>query len=215
MARIASTPTLAALTFQLYRVWGRTLSYERQGYSSVGALRNRDRVVFALWHDELFAPCYLHRNEGIIALVSASRDGEFLARILERMGYNLSRGSSTRSGVRALKGTIDLMDQLDKDAVVTVDGPKGPRHQVKDGAVYLAYKSGAWIVPVRVQSSRVKRFHRAWDKFQLPLPGALCKVIYGGPYRVEKLRSASLHQERQRLQSALQELGDSADDGPA
>jgi hypothetical protein len=212
MGNIAESATLAALTFQVYRVWGRTLSYQREGYGSVAALRNRDRMVFALWHDELFAPCYLHRKEGIIALVSASRDGEFLARILERMGYHLSRGSSTRSGVRALKGAVDMMERLDRDAVVTVDGPKGPRHQVKDGAVYLAYKSGAWIVPVRVRSSRVKRFERAWDRFQLPLPGALCRVIYGAPYRVERLRSASLPRERQRLQNALDELGESASD---
>lgn len=211
MAGIANTERLAALTFQLYRVWARTLRYEQVGYGPIGALRNRDRVVFALWHDELFAPSYLHRKEGIIALVSASRDGEFLAQILERMGYNISRGSSTRSGVRALKGTIDLMEQLDKDAVVTVDGPKGPRHQVKDGVLYLAYKSGAWIVPVRVSSSMVKRFKKAWDRFQLPLPGARCRVIYGIPYKVQKLRSATIPEERQRLQDALHDLGDATE----
>ena len=212
MSKIMTNARLAELTFHLYRIWGRTLAYEREGYGGVGALRNRDPIVFALWHDELFAPCYLHQKEGIIALVSASKDGEFLARILERMGYNLCRGSSTRSGVRALKGAVDMMQHLERDAVVTVDGPKGPRHQVKDGAIYLAYKSGAWIVPVRVRSSRVKRFNRAWDRFQLPLPGALCRVLYGTPYRVEKLRSASLAKERQRLQNALEELGDSATD---
>ena len=209
MPKLVSNATLAALAYQLYRIWARTLTYEQVGYGSAGALRTRDRLVFALWHDELFAPCYLHRKEGIIALVSASKDGEFLARILERMGYNLSRGSSTRSGVRALKGAVDLMQDMDRDAVVTVDGPKGPRHQVKDGAVYLAYKAEAWIVPVRVRSSRVKRFQRAWDQFQLPLPGARCRILYGTPYKVEKLRSTSLQQERQRLQNALEELGES------
>ena len=207
MPKITSTATLAVLTRQLYRVWARTLTYEQVGYSAVGAYRSRGHVVFALWHDELFAPCHLHRDEGIIALVSASRDGEFLARILARMGYNISRGSSSRSGVRALKGAIDLMHRLGKDAVVTVDGPKGPRHQVKDGALYLAYKANAWIVPARVCSSRVKRFERAWDRFQLPLPGARCRVLYGTPYRVERLRSTTVSEERQRLQNALEELG--------
>lgn len=105
------------------------------------------------------------------------------------------------------------MQDLDKDAVVTVDGPKGPRHHVKDGVLYLAYKSGAWIVPARVRSSMVKRFHKAWDQFQLPLPGARCRVIYGMPYKVEKLRSASLPDERQRLEDALHELGDAPESG--
>jgi len=207
MARITSTATLAALTYQLYRIWGRTLRYERDGYEGVRTLRKQERMVVALWHDELFAPCYLHRGEGIIALVSASRDGEFLARILERLGYNLSRGSSRRSGVRALKGGVDMMQRLNKDAVVTVDGPTGPRHQVKDGAIYLGYKAGAWIVPVRVRSSRVKRFERAWDRFQLPLPGALCRITYGTPYKVEGLSSDSMPEERHRLQQALDNLG--------
>jgi len=70
MAKITSTAALAALTRQLYRVWARTLTYEQEGYSAVGAYRSRGHIVFALWHDELFAPCHLHRNEGIIALVS-------------------------------------------------------------------------------------------------------------------------------------------------
>jgi lysophospholipid acyltransferase (LPLAT)-like uncharacterized protein len=101
-----------------------------------------------------------------------------------------------------------MMQRLDRDAVVTVDGPTGPRHQVKDGAVYLGYKAGAWIVPVRVHSSRVKRFERAWDRFQLPLPGALCRIIYGIPYKVEELHSETLTYERQRLQHALYALGE-------
>ncbi len=206
ISRLDGTKALSLLALGLYRVWGRTLRYERVGYPPIGALRARDRVIFAIWHDELMAPCFLHRNEGIVALVSASRDGEFLARILQGLGYNLSRGSSTRLGVRALKGAMDTMQCLDRDAVVTVDGPKGPRHEVKDGAVYLAYKSGSWLVPVRTVSSRVKRFHKAWDRFQLPLPASRCRIMYGNPYKVQNLRSATLAKERKRLKDALEGL---------
>jgi hypothetical protein len=171
--------------------------------------RSQGPVIFALWHDELFSPSYLHRHEGVIAVVSSSQDGELLAQVLSRLGYQLARGSSTRNGMQAVRQVLEHMQRTKADAVLTVDGPRGPRHQVKEGAVYLAAKSGLPVVPVRVHMHPVKRFHKAWDKFQLPLPGARCIVYYGQPYTLEsqKINSHSLRMERARLESALRELG--------
>ena len=59
-------------------------------------------MVLSLWHDELFPLIYLKRRLNIIALVSQSDDGDLLAGVLERMGLETARGSSSRGGVKAL-----------------------------------------------------------------------------------------------------------------
>lgn len=141
-------------------------------------------------------------------MVSASKDGEILAQILSGLGYNLVRGSSHKQGVRAMRDACKKIQELRKDVVFTVDGPKGPRHEVKEGAIYLAYKAEAPIVPVRVKISRAKYLEKAWDKFQIPLPGSRSTVIYGRPYNIEakKLNSEIILQEKNRLQKKLNNL---------
>jgi hypothetical protein len=197
-----------SLASGILRLWSRTLRYRQTGYGPIRELRQRQRCVFTLWHDEMFAPCYLHRDEGLIAVVSPSGDGDLAAGILARMGYNLSRGSSSKGGMRALRQALALIRSLDRDVVLTVDGPRGPRHLVKEGAIYIAYKAGTPLVPVRVRLSRAKRFHKAWDRFQLPLPGSRCEIVYGEPSFLEggRLDAARLESERKGLQARMEGL---------
>lgn len=199
---------LARCLTPLALLWSRTLRIRQRGWEPLQAERNRNPVVFTLWHDELFVPCCFHRHQGVIAVVSASKDGEILAQIMRRMGYSLARGSSNREGLRALRSAMRSMQETGRDAVLTLDGPKGPRHEVKEGAIYLAHRVGVPICPARVSISRVKRFERAWDRFQLPLPGARCTIVYGHPYRIEavKLSSEVMDAEKRKLQDRMDAL---------
>jgi lysophospholipid acyltransferase (LPLAT)-like uncharacterized protein len=100
------------------------------------------------------------------------------------------------------------MQALGSNAVFTVDGPKGPRHKVKEGAVYLADRADAYLVPARVAMSPVKVFHKAWDRFQLPLPFARCRVRYGTPYkpRLDARSEDDLKREAGELEHRLNTL---------
>src|SRR6056297_845961 len=132
----------------IVRVWGKLLRYEQKQYAVINQIRKKRPLIYALWHDELFAPCYFHRQEGIIAVVSSSRDGEILSQVMLKLGYNLARGSSNRGGLRALREALKKMQSLQKDVVFTIDGPQGPRHSVKEGIIYLAQKTQSPIVPL-------------------------------------------------------------------
>ena len=194
-------------------LWCKTLRYSRSNYEPVAAVRATSQpVVFAIWHDELFPLCTLHRGEGVVAVVSQSRDGEILAKVLQAFGYGLARGSTSRGGLRALVAACREIQKKGRDAVLTVDGPRGPRHVAKPGAIYLAARTGALLVPTRVAMSRVKRFEKAWDKFQLPLPGSKCLVRYGTPYGVDPgvlHSSTGMEKARETLQNALETLAGS------
>ncbi len=175
---------LATPVYWLYRLWCRSIRYTEINRRAIEDTTNQGRpVVLCLWHDELFPLIYLKRQLRIIALVSQSDDGELLAGVLERMGLETARGSSTRGGVKALLAAARRMRLDGLCSCVTVDGPRGPRHEVKEGAIFLAAQTGAPVVPIRLFMSRRKIFH-SWDRFQLPLPFSRVAMVCGDAYHV-------------------------------
>jgi hypothetical protein len=213
--RLALSPErLARIVSAVYAVWMRTLRVRITGLEELARLKEEGRrLVYALWHDEFFT-LVAHRtrlpNPDLQVIVSQSRDGELVSQVLERWGYLTCRGSSSRGGVRALVSACRTMRRGGVDTVLLVDGPKGPRHVVKDGAIFLAWKGDALIVPVRVRNFRAKIFAKAWDRFQVPLPFSRAHIDFGRPYGLavdaeQALDEAALEREKSVLAARLNE----------
>lgn len=196
----------------IFNGWGKTLRFEEHG--DFGAIVEEGRqgkpYIFALWHGELFPlAAYAKRFDCRFAIiVSQSKDGEFIARFLERNGHTTIRGSSSRGGVKALIQTKRLILKEKLIGGITVDGPRGPRHKAKDGVILLAQRTGAQIVPLRASVSRKKVFN-SWDKFVVPYPFSKCHFHVGEPMDVttDKLDKDVLRRERERLEKRLLALG--------
>lgn len=139
-------------------------------------------VIYALWHEQQAMMTYINRGRGICTMVSRSRDGEYMARILRHFGYNCARGSSTRGGATALRSLIEAAGQ-GYSLVLTPDGPRGPARRVQRGVLYLAQKTGLPIVPCACFVSP-KIVLSSWDKYQFPFPFATVNAVYGTPLRV-------------------------------
>lgn len=192
----------------LYRLWTSTLRIEEIGRSRADELvADGHLLVTCLWHDEMFSLIHTKRNLKLAAIVSRSKDGEYLAKVMEKLGFYPVRGSSSRGGAAALRGTVSAMRKHGLSVSVTVDGPRGPRHQIKDGALFLAHFAKALIVPVRAFNSRALRFG-SWDKFQLPLPFSRTRLVWGEPYEYEApdAREESLALERAKLMRKMDNL---------
>ena len=118
-------------------------------------------------------------EKGLVAMVSASGDGAFLAAVLAKFGVILVRGSTSRRGPQAL---LEATRWLRKgySVAITPDGPRGPSHQIQDGIIYLAQVSGRPIVPIS-NFTRWKIRLRSWDRFQIPLPFARCELYDNDP----------------------------------
>jgi lysophospholipid acyltransferase (LPLAT)-like uncharacterized protein len=153
---------------------------------------------------------YYFRNKGIVVLTSQNRDGEYIAQVIQRFRYGVTRGSSTRGSHRA---TVEALRALasGKDVGITMDGPRGPRYVAKRGAAYLARKSGNPVVPFNVSAEK-KWVMRSWDHFQIPKPFSRAVVLIGDPIWIDA--NASEQEVRvleERIQYSLDELRNRGD----
>jgi hypothetical protein len=139
-------------------------------------------ILFALWHGRMYLSIQAHRNQGIVTMASQSKDGEVIARWLQKNGYVVVRGSTTRGGGQALREMVRQV-RSGRHAALTVDGPKGPARIVQPGVVQLARLTGAWILPITSSASR-PHFFKSWDRYLLPYPFSKAVVAYGDPFPI-------------------------------
>jgi lysophospholipid acyltransferase (LPLAT)-like uncharacterized protein len=132
---------LAAL---LIRTWYATL---RAKHVRAEHIEQTPQYVLAFWHAHLLLMLHARYRRPISALISQSKDGEYIARVFDWYGVESSRGSSTRGGGAALRDLLRKTRE-GRNIAFTPDGPKGPARIAKDGVIYAAKMSGLPIVPV-------------------------------------------------------------------
>jgi len=164
-------------------------------------------ALFAVWHGINFPVLWGYRHKNIHIIMSQSADGEILARLAQHLGCQTIRGSSTRGGKRAL---IEIARKVRAGALATiaVDGPKGPRHEVKPGIITLSHLTGCPIIPAGSAMSHYYTF-QSWDRFQLPYPFSRVVTRIGDPWFPPRDREAAAKELKLRI-DAMQEEAETA-----
>src|SRR5262249_51857983 len=116
------------------------------------ALRQRKQpyVMAALHAHQIAAVCH-NDEKGLVAMVSRAADGDLLVPSLKVRGILPVRGSSSKDGrdkggLRALVAMGQLMEK-GHGAIITVDGPRGPRGVCQPGVAVLGHRVGAAVLP--------------------------------------------------------------------
>jgi lysophospholipid acyltransferase (LPLAT)-like uncharacterized protein len=149
----------------------------------INNLENQNKnFVLAFWHGQMLLAWYLHRNKYFTALISKSKDGDLLEKILKHWNYNVVRGSSSKGGDVALGIMVDYA-RNNESVVITPDGPRGPINRMKAGAVITAKKSKIPLVLVGIGYNK-KRILKSWDKFEIPKFFSVAKAVYSDPIYV-------------------------------
>ncbi|MCA1564105.1 MAG: lysophospholipid acyltransferase family protein [Acidobacteria bacterium] len=194
--------------YALINFVGRTTRFSVEGWQHWEAATEGGRPpIYTSWHNSVFLATYFWRGRGIAVMTSRSFDGEYIARFIQRFGYGAPRGSSSRGAVGALVEMVKLVRQ-GRPAGFTIDGPRGPRHVAKMGAVLLAKKTGAPVLPFSVNP---ERYYAApsWDGLQIPYPFTRARVLIAPPiYVPSDADEAALAAKRDELQRALDSLDD-------
>jgi len=134
---------------------------------------------------------------------SLSRDGGLQAAILSNLGSTVVSGSSSRGGVRALKGLIDQV-RRGSDAAFAMDGPRGPAFEAKPGAAKVAVQTGGALIPITSKASSAWRFSKTWDDYRLPKPFSRVEIRRGDPITIDTKDVGALTDQLQRALRCLE-----------
>jgi lysophospholipid acyltransferase (LPLAT)-like uncharacterized protein len=175
------------------------------------AIRELKSLIPVYWHQHMLfgARALLDlRSAGLKVgfLVSPSIDGTGPAMLVQKVGAHVIRGSSTHTGARALRDYYETIVKQQISPAITPDGPRGPLHEFKPGAIMLAQITGKPILPIAVAHSRKFTF-RTWDSFELPLPFSRVAIVYGEPVKVSRaMDAAALAGWQQQMAERLLDL---------
>ncbi|MDX9787236.1 MAG: lysophospholipid acyltransferase family protein [Desulfobacterales bacterium] len=183
-----------------------SLRVEVIGHEKVRPIMETRRFILSFWHSRILVISFMHKGWNSVVMASRSADGEIIARVIERQGHAVVRGSTGKGGLRALARQIKLLNEKDRPGGMIPDGPQGPRHRVQPGIIALAQKTGYPIIPVSCSARKLKAFH-SWDRFIVPYPFTRCRLVYGKPMVVPGKASArTLEACRLQLETEMRRI---------
>ncbi len=187
----------------LLRLWGRTLRFEVEAAAHRLLEKADEPTALVIWHNRLFVSAEYFRRyrtrRSVYALVSASKDGAWLAAFYRMIGLVPVRGSSSNFGREAARVLIEKMKE-GHDIGITPDGPRGPMYVIEPGVLVVARRNNAPLLLIGAEFTRAFRL-RSWDRFYIPWPfsrvrlrGAILrpKGPDGAKLGAEELRAAML-----------------------
>jgi lysophospholipid acyltransferase (LPLAT)-like uncharacterized protein len=202
----------APLGIGIIRFWWLTCRVVRVegGEHLRAALAKAPSLVPVYWHQhQLFCGRYLieQTRSGLKVgwLISPSVDGDLGAMMVRRLGGHVIRGSSTHTGARALRDYYQALMKENISPAITPDGPRGPRFEIKPGAILLSQMSQRPILPMAYAASRAWLIK--WDKFVIPVPFSRIVIAVGPPVYVPRVTdAATVEQFQGELKSELKRL---------
>ncbi|MEQ9506267.1 MAG: lysophospholipid acyltransferase family protein [Hyphomonas sp.] len=222
MKSLLRNPFIASLLGYVIWAWmalvSRTTRWKTEGADDARAFMadRKSGLLVACWHETiLLMPSgwsrsvrhWPERRSRAAMMISLSPDGAAVSEAIRHLDLDVIRGSSSnkkktnkdKGGIRAV---AEASRRLREGGYVcmTPDGPRGPRRIASPGAVTLAQRTGAAIVPYAISTRPAPRLD-TWDRFIVPLPFARGAIVFGPPIACP--RGASLDQLCEALQSGM------------
>jgi lysophospholipid acyltransferase (LPLAT)-like uncharacterized protein len=168
-------------------------------------------LIYCFWHNQQILAAYFCRDLGIRVLISRSRDGEYIARIVEHLGFGTVRSSTSTGKVNALRGLVREL-KAGHHVAITPDGPRGPVYRAQPGVVFLGSLSGHAVVPFGCATAPAWRLH-SWDGFEIPKPFSKAAIVVGQAIPIP--RKLSEDQVREWCAKIEQEMNKARDEARA
>ena len=168
------------------------------------------RYLYCAWHDQIVMTLFTGRLLHMSGLVSRHQDGGYVADVMQASGVLPVRGSTRRGGAQAMRQLIDAAGDL--HVSITPDGPRGPRHRLKSGIVFLASHSGRAILPVAFACRRCWKIKGNWTDMMIPKPFTTIVARGGTPIFVPpNLKREELERYSEIVEAEMERLEIDAD----
>lgn len=190
----------------LIRIWFATCRIRVHGHEHRSATLDAGKTIVAsFWHYTMLFVFYQLRRESAVVMVSASRDGEYIARLARALGFSTARGSRNNRGMQALKDLLKHAGAGENTAIVA-DGSQGPPRVAQPGAILVASRTGVPVLPMAWSASSYIATS-SWDRTAIPKPFSRVDYLYGEPlYVPPNLKAEGIEEYRLELENRLNEL---------
>jgi lysophospholipid acyltransferase (LPLAT)-like uncharacterized protein len=184
----------------------RTCRIQIEGLDPFCQLVSKEKCILMLWHNRLALALFvLSRYTPQIryaALVSGSRDGDILNYIIN----SYQNGGTIRvphlGRYQALRDFIHHVEERKQIVVITPDGPRGPRYEVKPGIAVAALETQATIASLNWEAKDYWEL-KTWDRFRLPKPFTTIRVTFDTSLRFDKIPQPSIEETKAMLRENL------------
>jgi hypothetical protein len=167
----------------LLRLAGATWRRQTEDLEVLDKMLDRgERVLVIFWHGGYVPLFFLFAGRRARILSSRSFRGEVIAAICCRFGYDGGMipdpaGGTTRDAVRRALGGCRF-------AALAIDGPLGPFHVIRPGAVRIAADLGFTVLPIAAAADRSWILDGRWDRMEIPRPFARLSLVCGEPVAI-------------------------------
>jgi lysophospholipid acyltransferase (LPLAT)-like uncharacterized protein len=128
--------------------------------------------IVAFWHGSLLMQPFIfdkfYPNNNVKSMSSHHSDGEMMTKMLNLLGIQTIRGSSSKGGVRVLLNAISELKN-NTCVAITPDGPRGPIYGIADGIIAISQKTNSDIYYFSYKATKYWQL-KSWDKFIVPKP---------------------------------------------
>lgn len=175
----------------IYQIYASTFRYvthfeTQEGRSlilediAVNGPTNGKSYIYGFWHQDETSFINYFKEKQVYVMVSHSKDGQIINKLVHMLGFKTVRGSSSRGGMRAFLEAIKVVKAGYKFSFA-IDGPRGPIHKVKDGIIKLSEKTDRPIVAMRSCPDKYFQFYKSWNKAKVPKPFSKVHLYFADP----------------------------------
>jgi hypothetical protein len=184
----------------------KTCHIQFEGLEEFCQLASKEKCMLMLWHNRLtiipfilshYTPQFLYA-----AVVSGHRDGEVLSSIIHSYHNGRTIRSSPKARHQALREILHRVKEGKQIVIITPDGPRGPRYEIKPGIAVAALETNAPVIPLNWEAEEYWEI-KTWDRQRIPKPFTTIRVSFTKPIRFDPHPSPSLEEAKTILKKAL------------
>jgi len=165
----------------------KTSKVSYNGFKNILTEDGGEKVVALFWHGDSYCLYPALKGSKLYVITTKDRRGDYISDLCNYFGYKTLRVPDQSDGGNYLFKIGDIINDKDvSNIAISMDGPLGPYHEIKDFAIAAAYLVKRRVMPISISVQRKIELTKRWDDFKIPLP--FNKIIIHFNYPMEITR---------------------------